>query len=616
MKSGPRVLWLVALLALSVTVVIAQEECSAFFETALATVEEACSDLGRNQACYGNVALTAIGQPDASNFQFSDTGDIADVAAIQSMQLSGYDPENGLWGVVMMQVQADLPNTMTGQNVTVMLFGDVSLTNTADSVIEQVPPEQEQVVQADSNVNVRAFPSSSGEVIGTIAPNTGIVATGRSADSQWIRVRFGAETGWIFAQLLNSDFDPNNLLVVDNPDVPLYAPMQAFYLTAGIGRPSCAQVPDDGMMVQTPEGIASINLVVNEVNVEMGSTVYFSINDEGDMEIAPLEGSARIESDEEIVTVIEGGYVEVPLDEEFLPDGAPSEPQSYAGDEDIEDLPIEVLEREIEPDAGLTEEELQELENLQPVLDYIDVEDADEVFDYYEYTEDPDLVEYLIQEGYTDFGSDLEGYFEEELNYDFSDYEDYTGDDYYYNDSNNLDSDGDGIVDSQDEFTDADGDGVEDSQDTSIDADGDGIDDSVDDWVDTDGNGYDDRYGNGDAGSGVDADGDGVDDSIDDWVDTNGNGIDDRQEGGGSGVDADGDGVDDSVDDWVDTDGNGYDDRYGNGDSGGGNDGGGDDAGGGGDPCANITDVDGDCIDDSVDGWIDTDGNGVDDRDE
>jgi uncharacterized protein YraI len=542
---------LLACLLLLVARVIAQE-CSEFVQTALATVEQACTGMARNQACYGNVDLTATGQPDASNFQFATVGDITDVAAIQSMQLSGYDPENGIWGVVMMQVQADIPNTLPGQNVTVLLFGDVTVRNAASSVAEQTPPEQEQTVRASSDVNVRAFPSTAGTIIGTISPNVSIIATGRSEDSQWIRVRFGAETGWISAQLLSSEFNINDLVVVTRPEAPLTTPMQAFYLTSGIGRPSCNQVPDDGMLVQTPEGVASINLFVNEVSVQMGSTVYFSINDEGDMDIAPIKGSARITTDEGETTIIEGGFVEVPLDEEFLPDGAPSDPQSYLGDEDIEDLPFEALEEEIVPDLGLTDEELQEVQELQPILDYVDVEDADDFFNYAEETENPDFVEYLVEEGYTDFGSELEGYFEEELNYDLSDYQDYSGDD-VHNLNSNPDADGDGIIDSQDDFVDTDGDGVEDSQDSFLDSDGDGIEDNVDDFVDTDGNGYDDRYGNGDTNGG-----------------SGGNGM----------VDADGDGIDDSVDDFVDTDGNGYDDRYGNGDGSG--DGGGDGSGDGG----------------------------------
>jgi uncharacterized protein YraI len=454
--------------------------------------------------------------------------------------------------VVMMQVQADIPNTLPGQNVTVLLFGDVTVRNAASSVAEQTPPEQEQTVRASSDVNVRAFPSTAGTIIGTISPNVSIIATGRSEDSQWIRVRFGAETGWISAQLLSSEFNINDLVVVTRPEAPLTTPMQAFYLTSGIGRPSCNQVPDDGMLVQTPEGVASINLFVNEVSVQMGSTVYFSINDEGDMDIAPIKGSARITTDEGETTIIEGGFVEVPLDEEFLPDGAPSDPQSYLGDEDIEDLPFEALEEEIVPDLGLTDEELQEVQELQPILDYVDVEDADDFFNYAEETENPDFVEYLVEEGYTDFGSELEGYFEEELNYDLSDYQDYSGDD-VHNLNSNPDADGDGIIDSQDDFVDTDGDGVEDSQDSFLDSDGDGIEDNVDDFVDTDGNGYDDRYGNGDTNGG-----------------SGGNGM----------VDADGDGIDDSVDDFVDTDGNGYDDRYGNGDGSG--DGGGDGSGDGG----------------------------------
>ena len=124
-------------IALSVTIAAAQESCSAIVEDALFAVEEFCGELGRNQACYGNIDLTAEAQPDAEEFAFEDLGDIVDVADILSLQLSQLNEESGIWGVAVLSLQADIPNTLPGQNVTFILFGDVEIENA--STDEQTP---------------------------------------------------------------------------------------------------------------------------------------------------------------------------------------------------------------------------------------------------------------------------------------------------------------------------------------------------------------------------------------------------------------------------------------------------------------------------------------------
>lgn len=128
---------LLGLIALSVTVVAAQENCSTLVEEALLAVDNFCGELGRNEACYGNVDLSAEAHPDASDFTFEEPGNIVDVADISSLQLSQLDDEAGVWGVAVLSLQADIPNTLPGQNVTFILFGDVAIENAATD--EQSP---------------------------------------------------------------------------------------------------------------------------------------------------------------------------------------------------------------------------------------------------------------------------------------------------------------------------------------------------------------------------------------------------------------------------------------------------------------------------------------------
>ena len=123
-------LFMIALFCVSI--VLAQDDlCPDLVTEALTQVEEFCEAAGRNEACYGNVALTAEAQPEVTNFEFQQAGDIVSVADILTIRLSEMDEDNNIWGVALLRLQADIPDTLPGQNVTFLLFGDVEITNTA-----------------------------------------------------------------------------------------------------------------------------------------------------------------------------------------------------------------------------------------------------------------------------------------------------------------------------------------------------------------------------------------------------------------------------------------------------------------------------------------------------
>lgn len=125
-----RAKWLIytLLLCLAPTLALAQTtDCPDIVRQALGSADQFCKDLGRNQVCYGNVDMAAQPQPGITDFRFSQTGDIVDVASIQTLALSPMDAASGKWGVAVMKLQANLPDTLPGQNVTFLLFGDVQL---------------------------------------------------------------------------------------------------------------------------------------------------------------------------------------------------------------------------------------------------------------------------------------------------------------------------------------------------------------------------------------------------------------------------------------------------------------------------------------------------------
>ncbi|MEQ8674573.1 MAG: hypothetical protein RLP44_23785 [Aggregatilineales bacterium] len=115
-------------------VAIAQQsepDCSQIVDQVLNVVDNLCEITGRNQICYGNVDLTVQPQPqaDSTALVFASPGDIASLTDIQSISMSALDLNSNVWGVALMRLQADIPDTIPGQNVTFLLFGDVQMEN-------------------------------------------------------------------------------------------------------------------------------------------------------------------------------------------------------------------------------------------------------------------------------------------------------------------------------------------------------------------------------------------------------------------------------------------------------------------------------------------------------
>jgi hypothetical protein len=110
---------------------VAQPNCPALVQDALQSIVTSCEGVGRNQVCYGNLSLHATPQPDAPAFTFDHVGDIIDVLHLQKLKLDPMDETRGIWGLAMMQLQANIPDTLPGQNVTFLLFGDVEIENRA-----------------------------------------------------------------------------------------------------------------------------------------------------------------------------------------------------------------------------------------------------------------------------------------------------------------------------------------------------------------------------------------------------------------------------------------------------------------------------------------------------
>jgi hypothetical protein len=131
-KYIPRTLLFGLFLCLAPALVLAQTDCPTIVQTALDAADIMCQNTGRNQACYGNIDISAQAQADVQNFRFQVVGDTVNVSDLQSLKLSPMNEQTGAWGVALLRLQANLPDTLPGQNVTFLLFGDAEITNAVD----------------------------------------------------------------------------------------------------------------------------------------------------------------------------------------------------------------------------------------------------------------------------------------------------------------------------------------------------------------------------------------------------------------------------------------------------------------------------------------------------
>ncbi len=301
-------------------------ECTTFVKQALAATDKACINTGRNEACYGHISLDAQPQSQDASFKFNEVGDRVDVARVSRLRLSPMDVKSDVWGVALLKVQADIPNDMPDTNVSVLVFGDVELENAIPD-----PVYMDVVVAGPSNANIRRQPSNRGFVLSTLAPTTKVQAKGRSKDGAWLYIGLpgGKGSGWVRRSLMKSIDDLTKLKELD-PSLTSYGPMQAFYLQNGKQQTTCQNVPNDGILIQTPEGVAQVQLWINEVKIKLGSTAFIQAQPENKtMTVTTLEGAAHVEALGVEQVAVAGTTVTVRVDENQKPIAPPSLPEAY-----------------------------------------------------------------------------------------------------------------------------------------------------------------------------------------------------------------------------------------------------------------------------------------------
>ncbi len=341
-----KLLFSLVLIITSVSSVHAQDAtCAQLIEQALNTVDGACRNVGRNQACYGNIELSVTVRDGVANPTFEQAGDLVNVADIQSLRLSALDEIANSWGIAFLYLQANLPENLPGQNVPFLLFGNVEMEN----AVERTEAAASLEIVSTGAINVRTGPSTDFAIAGSLRAGETVIADGRNSDASWLRIQIpdSSALGWVFTSLMTVTDEIDSLQEVDAEaqEIPL-TPMQAFYFQTSLTGVNCTEAPPDGILIQTPEGLGTISLRANDVDIQLGSTAFLQAQPSGNMTVSVIEGVGEVTADGVTVRVPAGTQVTIPLDANLSASGAPSTPQPYT-DELILNLPIRLLPRAI-----------------------------------------------------------------------------------------------------------------------------------------------------------------------------------------------------------------------------------------------------------------------------
>lgn len=342
-----RVGLLCAVLLLAGIQVLAQEEsvtdCPTIVQNAYDFTENNCSLTELNQACYGSTLSDARPRPgiDLNTFNFSIPGDVEDVLQIESLQLSALDELTGDWGLVLLEIAANLVEGQTtttaagdAEDVQLLLFGNTELRDA--SVFLPV------TISADAVP--RALPRQDSEIVTDMDLSGELVANGRTDGDEWFRLRDNVNnlSAWFMADMVTLDEDIETLPVVmsagennlSNDPASAFGPLQAFYFESGREDAPCQEAPNSGLLIQTPEGDAEVSLWLDEVVIQVTDGTAFAQADAGGaLTINLLSGSAQVTANGETVELNANEAVDIELDDELGATSTPSEPRPIDPDD-------------------------------------------------------------------------------------------------------------------------------------------------------------------------------------------------------------------------------------------------------------------------------------------
>lgn len=350
----------------------ASAACPAQVQGAFNATKLICEGLGDGQVCLGNGIVEGDARAGAS-VAFSQPADRTDLVNLSALRLQTLNTPNTLWAVALARNILAVRGGVSVP-VTMIAFGDVTITDDADVEQPTTASQRKGQVIADFGLIVRRAPDAGSAVAYQLRSGEEIVVTGVTADKAWLRIQIPtiyAATGWVYAPYVS--VDTTGLATVDvNSPVPTAIPqsvvefrtMQAFRMRSAETDPACPATPDSGVLLQTPDGLASrARTRINGAVIDFNGTLFVQTVP-GTMLVTILEGEASLEAGGNRSEVVAGQTVSISISDALLATGAPIPDAAVAAD--FVALPYNLLPR---PIGGLDGSGLVSQPTPEPVLE-------------------------------------------------------------------------------------------------------------------------------------------------------------------------------------------------------------------------------------------------------
>jgi hypothetical protein len=292
MVSRLALLFTVVLLSVALSPNMAQDTaCQPLVKQALTAIGDYCASLPNNTACYGHRRIdTTFAEPQPDEF-FTQAADRSELTMINTLETASLNVEDDTWGVAVMNMQANVPETLPGQAVTFILLGETEIQN-AVRPDEAVLPTTHVTMTTNVKAYLRSRPSLNASAITVVEGGTPLEADAVSEDGHWFRVIHDDMAGWVNYQVVDAPPETKSLTAIGDET---RAPMQAFYLLKAFPAAKCTDAPPSVAVMQGPRSV-HVDFTINEADITIGSTVVFQLLDENTLQLAVLDGEARTEN--------------------------------------------------------------------------------------------------------------------------------------------------------------------------------------------------------------------------------------------------------------------------------------------------------------------------------
>lgn len=287
-------IWLCLCVLLIVTQAAAQDICTPVVDRAVERLAMRCEGVARNALCYAYPFADVRFSPE-DPARASVPGAQAELSDVDTITVTP-DIRIGEWGVVALNIAADLPRPVAGPGIVMTLLGGGTLRNdvpsaTAHRNIDPLP------VTTLSETTLYAAPSTRAEAVTTVPAATTLLADGINPDIAWLRL-VGNEINdatrpilWAQrAQIDEGDVTPSLPLV----GTSVRSPMQAFtYQPEPVSAAPC-EAARSLLALTTPAGRDAV-VTVNGIDMALrGRAVLMPAATPPDVVLVVETGSVRL----------------------------------------------------------------------------------------------------------------------------------------------------------------------------------------------------------------------------------------------------------------------------------------------------------------------------------